>query len=87
MALTQSLTLTNNFEEESYFKDAYLRVGKVTATKNLSTVELSYYKNNSSPSLITRYLTFTLDLDGPNPIKQAYLYLKTLPEFSDAVDC
>lgn len=30
---------------------------------------------------------FPLDLDGPNPIKQAYQFLKTLPEFSDAVDC
>ena len=26
-------------------------------------------------------------LDGPNPIKQAYLHLKTLPEFADAIDC
>jgi hypothetical protein len=26
-------------------------------------------------------------LEGANPIKQAYLYLKTLPEFADAVDC
>lgn len=26
-------------------------------------------------------------LDGDNPIKQAYSYLKTLPQFSDAVDC
>jgi hypothetical protein len=30
---------------------------------------------------------FPLDLDGPNPNKQAYEHLKTLPEFSDAVDC
>ena len=26
-------------------------------------------------------------LDGPNPYKQAYEYLKTLPEFLGAVDC
>jgi hypothetical protein len=87
MALTQSLTLTNNFEEESFFADSYLRVNKVTAVKGLSTIELGYYKNSGGPLLITRYFTFTLDLDGPNPIKQAYLHLKSLPEFADAVDC
>lgn len=27
------------------------------------------------------------DLDGKNPIKQAYDYLKTLPEFAGATDC
>lgn len=26
-------------------------------------------------------------MSGENPIKQAYEYLKTLPEFADAVDC
>jgi hypothetical protein len=31
-------------------------------------------------------IEFPYDLNGPNPIKQAYLYLKTLPEFADAVD-
>lgn len=28
-----------------------------------------------------------VDLNGPNYIKQAYLHLKTLPEYSDAQDC
>jgi len=27
------------------------------------------------------------ELDGENPIKQAYAHLKTLDSFSDAVDC
>lgn len=27
------------------------------------------------------------DIVGENPIKQAYEYVKTLPEFADAVDC
>jgi hypothetical protein len=26
------------------------------------------------------------NIEGENPIKQAYLHLKTLPEFADAVD-
>jgi len=32
-------------------------------------------------------ITTNYDLDGENPIKQAYIHLKTLPEFADAVDC
>jgi hypothetical protein len=32
-------------------------------------------------------LDFIPDMEGGNFIKQAYLYLKTLPEFADAVDC
>jgi hypothetical protein len=37
---------------------------------------------------LKEFLTeFPLDLDGPNPIKQAYQFLKTLPEFFDATDC
>lgn len=87
MALSKSITLVNNFEEESLFQDAYLRVARVDATKTLATIELSYYKNNAASFLVTRYFTFTLDLEGPNPIKQAYEYLKTLPEFEGAVDC
>jgi hypothetical protein len=27
------------------------------------------------------------DLDGENPIRQAYLHLKSLPEFAGATDC
>jgi hypothetical protein len=27
------------------------------------------------------------DIDGENPVRQAYLHLKTLPEFAGATDC
>lgn len=27
------------------------------------------------------------DMNGANPIAQAYAYIKSLPEFADAVDC
>jgi hypothetical protein len=27
------------------------------------------------------------DIEGDNPIKQAYEHLKTLPEFEGAIDC
>ena len=48
-------------------------MAKVSFTKDIKLAERSY--------------SFSANLDGPNFIKQAYLYLKTLPEFSDATDC
>jgi hypothetical protein len=33
-----------------------------------------------------RKISFPYNIDGDNPIKQAYLHLKTLPEFADATD-
>ena len=42
---------------------------------------------DNSTSFWQQGYTCIYDLDGPNPIKQAYEYLKTLPEFSNATDC
>jgi hypothetical protein len=33
------------------------------------------------------YDVFNYDINGENPIKQVYIYLKSLPEFAGAVDC
>jgi len=27
------------------------------------------------------------DLEGDNPLAQAYIYIKTLPEFANSIDC
>ena len=35
----------------------------------------------------TKTYSCAYDINGENPIKQAYLYLKTLPEFASATDC
>ncbi len=32
------------------------------------------------------YVT-SYNIDGENPFKQAYEYIKTLPEYADAIDC
>jgi len=48
----------------------------------------SYSGNNIEiPWFFEFVIESDYDLDGPNPIKQAYLHLKTLPEFADAIDC
>lgn len=87
MALSQTLSLTNNFDEFSVFPDAYIQVAQVSATKQTCTVSYLILRKQKGQKLEERFSSFPHDLEGPNPIKQAYLHLKTLPEFADAIDC
>jgi hypothetical protein len=71
-------------EEEILISGAYIKVEKVSANKNCAEITLSII---SQMVCVTRQYSFMPDLEGPNFIKQAYLHLKTLPEFADAEDC
>lgn len=98
MAFTQSITLkvqvlksipggqtlsTTTIDEN--FTEIYVKVESVNSSKNKATASISFKLDETQ--LFYKYYEFPLDLDGPNPIKQAYQFLKTLPEFSNAVDC
>jgi len=73
-------------------EEAYCRVDSLSMTRNRTCSFLinSYLNQEVSQSvspLSSSSFAYLYDLDGPNPIKQAYLHLKTLPEFADAIDC
>jgi hypothetical protein len=87
MALTKTITIKNNFGEDSEFTNAYLRIERIEGTRHLISVQLGFYKEGGKEFLMNSSFSITPDLDGPNFIKQAYEHLKTLPEFADAVDC
>lgn len=87
MALQISLSLTDNFQQVIDFVDCYVKTSSVLSTKEYSTITYSIYKQKDGVLLQQNVINFALDMNGPNPIKQAYLHLKTLPEFVDAVDC
>jgi hypothetical protein len=87
MALQKTLTLVDNFNELVVFDNAYIQIAKVETSKITSIATVLIRKSSSSQILKTQIAEFSIDLEGPNPIKQAYLHLKSLPEFSDAVDC
>jgi hypothetical protein len=87
MALQISLSLTDNFQQVIDFADCYVKIGSVLSTKEYSTITYFIYKEKEGSLLQQNVINFLLDFDGPNPIKQAYLHLKTLPEFADAIDC
>ena len=87
MALTKTITLVNNFQEFSIFEDVYLKVTSFSGSKETVSFDLSAFKEKDGVLLQKQEYVIAIDLEGPNPIKQAYLHLKSLPEFADAVDC
>lgn len=70
-------------------KDAYVSVAVVTLGEDKSDMSFSVQTcaEASSEPLTYVYKNTSYDMDGENPFKQAYEYLKTLPEFEGAVDC
>ena len=65
----------------------YVKVVSIDGNKDFISAVVSFSQEAESTVVLNKTYQFLLDLEGPNPIKQAYLHLKTLPEFADAVDC
>ena len=87
MALTKEIELENNFGEKSIFPDCYIKIESLNGDKSNINLNVSLYNNIDSKRFlksITESFTPTLD---KNFIEQGYEYLKTLDEYSDAVDC
>jgi hypothetical protein len=84
-----ALKLTKTTPQGFIATDAYHRVEYISLqNKNSIVFMVSSYKDESESQAFRSERNFcSYDLNGENPIKQAYLHLKTLPEFADAVDC
>lgn len=69
--------------------DAYCRVEAVTLQSKASMkAYLRLYATSTGvPAFDEQIVECAYDLEGDNPIAQAYEHLKTLPEFEGAVDC
>lgn len=65
-------------------QNAYIKVNTVTGDKENVTATVS---TKIGEIVKTKFYRFVPDMNGSNYIKQAYEYLKTLPEFADASDC
>jgi hypothetical protein len=87
MALSHTISLIDNFGESVTFPNTYIKVFSVSSTKEMCVANCRIFKAQNGIQLKEFLTEFPLDLDGPNPIKQAYQFLKTLPEFFDATDC
>jgi hypothetical protein len=68
--------------------NAYHRIEAVTLqNKETITFHVRSYIATDKPFFMESVLSCAYAIDGENPIKQAYEYLKTLPEFAGATDC
>ena len=84
MALNKTKISSQGFE----VVNAYHRVeGLCLVTNQSMNFYVRTYKDVAFSSFADNSHFCAYDITGENPIKQAYEYLKTLPEFANATDC
>jgi hypothetical protein len=85
MALKKTVQTPHGFNAQN----AYHRVEGLHI-KNNTTIAYqvrSYMDNSGVPAFADYSYESAYDMNGLNPINQAYIYLKTLQNFADATDC
>jgi hypothetical protein len=84
MALTTLLSTDYGFD----LPDCYSRVEQLSLiSKDKISFVVCYYASKNHAAFCSKHHTCPYNLSGANPLEQAYLHLKSLPEFADAVDC
>lgn len=85
MALKNTVTTSHGIE----VVDAYQRVEcvEIVGKTQISYRVRSYKDNTGLPFFEEKFMTSEYDINGENPLEQAYSHLKTLPEFAGALDC
>jgi hypothetical protein len=82
------MALSHNTEINGIqLQGAYVKVERVTVTKDSLSIELVWRASKKSPPIKNKHFNLPYDLEGANPLAQAYRNLKTLPEFAGAEDC
>jgi hypothetical protein len=66
---------------------AYHRVWNVSLSKESISFGLSVHADAGGEMLSSTAHECEYDIDGENPIRQAYMHIKTLPDFAGATDC
>ena len=87
MALSKTLKIKTNIGIDVEVPNAYIKIASVFGNKSEMTAELHISKAQGEEAVQRRTYAYPYQIDGANPIKQGYEYLKTLPEFADATDC
>lgn len=84
MALQKTSTSIHGF----IATDAYHRVEAVRFdSKESISFNVRSYKSIDFPAFADQVFSCNYVASGDSPLAQAYEYIKTLPEFSDAIDC
>lgn len=87
------MALQKNLSKKAYgqtvsIENAYIKVMEIKGGKTSMRAKVMSFASSdaNSPEIDTAFYRFTPDLNGENFIRQAYLFLKTLPEFANAED-
>ena len=80
----------DTIEKEVSYPSAYIKITRIEGNKDLIKLKVTLYIDVGKNEIITeqfyRFKPFVAD-GSTNFIQQGYEYLKTLPEYADAVDC
>jgi hypothetical protein len=84
MALQKNLSTIYGID----LNNAYCRVDNIVinAKTNMSFL-LKVYADKTAKEIQSDVFRCAYEIDGANPLAQAYNHLKTLPEFAGAFDC
>jgi hypothetical protein len=85
MALTKQIVKTIPGFSGELTSTAYFKVSSLTGGKHGMSALVTGVVAGNQIYAVDHF--FVPDLDGSNFIKQAYMHIKTLPEFAGAVDC
>jgi hypothetical protein len=88
MALRKTLTLTNNFGDQSQI-DCYIRVVETLCSKEQCVAKFDLLRNGTDKILEKRDHLFEMNVapEAKNVWEQAYVSLKLVTEFANAQDC
>lgn len=88
MALLKSIVKTMpGFSGELRSEPLYWKVDRIEASKNSANAIFNAYDKKDGSLVDGTIIKFSPDLSGENFIRQAYQYIKNLPEFAGSVDC
>ena len=81
---------TDTIEVNKTFDEAYIKITNVEGNKNKIMLQVCIYKDCNKEEIVSiKKYAFTPSVaeGSTNFIQQGYEYLKTLPEYAEAVDC
>lgn len=87
MALQKTIVLNTNLGTTATFENAYIYVNSVKIEKGFGRALVQTKKEKGGQVLEQKGYSFEYKIDGLNPIAQAYIHLKNVPEFVGALDC
>jgi len=87
MALSKNYSFKTKYGVDAVVDNCYIKINSTHTTKSFGTAFVQFLSVDKSSVFEELPYQFAYDITGENPIKQAYLHLKTLPEFLNATDC